>query len=287
MTATLRAAHARHAHHSGQRLDDTLDQYAGAMFSSFLCPADRATLHIIGTRAYHLAAKAPARAYLAAPTWLRAGERWVAVYLGANVPAPRAVPVPAAIEVPPGRLAAPPTHYLVLARCGMDDIPMRLCRDVEDAVALCNAATREQVIRAAGAVLDAEVSHVIGVGYVRFAGEQPRRYVHVRDLDRDEIAVPPGKLSSPDADRAHLTATLGDHRVRLCPMPDTWSETVLTINRWQRADPDLHDFGTDKIDGDCPEYAAVKACLLATAIDRAERDEDARGMLGATSNELV
>jgi hypothetical protein len=197
MTATLRAAHARHAHHSGQRLDDTLDQYAGAMFSSFLCPADRATLHIIGTRAYHLAAKAPARAYLAAPTWLRAGERWVAVYLGANVPAPRAVPVPAAIEVPPGRLAAP-------------------CPD-----------------------------------------------------------------------RAHLTATLGDHRVRLCPMPDTWSETVLTINRWQRADPDLHDFGTDKIDGDCPEYAAVKACLLATAIDRAERDEDARGMLGATSNDLV
>lgn len=443
MTATQRRESARQAHHSGQRLDDALDAYAGAMFSSFLCAADRRALCAIGRTLHGLASKVPGRAYLAAltalllaasltlapsllpsavlialvagvlgmarvvrealraadvpvaavaaPTWMRAGEQWVCVYLGANVPAPLAVPVGGDIVVPAGRLAAPAARYLVLARCGMDDIPLSLVDTPEDAVAACRTVTPDQIVQAARAVLDAEVSHLIAVGYVRFKGTRASRYVNVRDLDRDGITVPPGRLAAPQGhtpgrwevrregdllgifagdyclngmavseatsgqlhrdglpmseaeivadfrliaaapdllaacesavqfirngidfgyirrpeegspeaatlpallaavERArgeqaitvppgrlaaptHLAADLAGVRVLLCPLPDDWMDLVGTIRRWQRADPHLHDFGSSMFDTGPEEYAAVKARLLAEAMDRAGAD---------------
>ena len=73
-------------------------------------------------------------------------------------------------------------QYLVIGRCGMDDIPMRLFDSHAAAEDYIKAATEVDVIEAAEGVMGVGVSHVIGLAILTFRGGIPGRVTHAREL---------------------------------------------------------------------------------------------------------
>ena len=58
--------------------------------------------------------------------------------------------------------------FLVLARCGMDDVPMRLCESKTDAYEYARSLTPDDVREAAGIVCGVGVSDVFTLCVVEF-----------------------------------------------------------------------------------------------------------------------
>ncbi len=76
--------------------------------------------------------------------------------------------------------------YLVLARCGMDDVPMRVFGGLKEAIDYALGLTREEVMNAAVRVLDLEVTHIITACVVPFVGGVAKECIRLPlDLDND------------------------------------------------------------------------------------------------------
>lgn len=80
--------------------------------------------------------------------------------------------------------------FLVVVRCGMDDLPVRLIADEEAAMSYASAVPAADVALVKKTlVLDTSVFH--GTGVVLFVNGQPVGYRHVLDFDdMDEADVP-------------------------------------------------------------------------------------------------
>jgi hypothetical protein len=70
-------------------------------------------------------------------------------------------------------------EFLVLARCGMDDIPLRLCADAHEADDFVAKVDPAYVIRCAGRVYDLDASAVISIGVVKFIDGEPQTFQEV------------------------------------------------------------------------------------------------------------
>lgn len=49
-------------------------------------------------------------------------------------------------------------QYLVIGRCGMDDIPMKLCKSLSDAYAFAEEVTERKIAQAAWKIMGVDVS---------------------------------------------------------------------------------------------------------------------------------
>ena len=72
--------------------------------------------------------------------------------------------------------------WLVLGRCGMDDIPLRLYADRKLAEVYASNVEEVVVRNTANAVLDMTVSHVIGTCLVQFVDGIPIGRLWVKDF---------------------------------------------------------------------------------------------------------
>ena len=73
-------------------------------------------------------------------------------------------------------------QYLVLGRCGMDDVPLRLCATRKEADSFARTVTEDLVVRMAGDVFDVDVSVFCDVSIVPIdAKGRPRKFIWVKD----------------------------------------------------------------------------------------------------------
>lgn len=75
------------------------------------------------------------------------------------------------------------SYYLVLARCGMDDVPMAICQSMEDAMNLARGLTQEDVERVANDVLSCPVSTHVCISILTFENGLPVDCMVARDWD--------------------------------------------------------------------------------------------------------
>lgn len=73
--------------------------------------------------------------------------------------------------------------YLVLARCGQDDMPLYLFDNIEDARAQANNLMPEDVIGVADMVFDNDISDVINVGVATFIEGHIEKWEIVKSFD--------------------------------------------------------------------------------------------------------
>jgi hypothetical protein len=73
-------------------------------------------------------------------------------------------------------------QYLVIGRCGMDDVPIRLCETQKQARRCAGRLLKWQIARYALRILDIDPSIFCSTGYVPFINGRPRPYVLVREL---------------------------------------------------------------------------------------------------------
>lgn len=78
-------------------------------------------------------------------------------------------------------------HYLVIARCDMDDVPLRLFDNPKLADRYADAVTREQVIETAWKVMRIDLSAVGAVGVVEFTDGMPSVFMGVIDFDEADV----------------------------------------------------------------------------------------------------
>jgi hypothetical protein len=76
----------------------------------------------------------------------------------------------------------PVFHHLVLGRCGMDDVPIRLLGDRQEAVNLAHTVTPAWIKRAARRVLELDVSIICNVSVVTFRNGIPTGFVVVKEF---------------------------------------------------------------------------------------------------------
>lgn len=77
--------------------------------------------------------------------------------------------------------------FLVVGRCGMDDVPLRLFGGLKEARDYALGVSRQDVIDAARTCLSLSVSYVVCVSIVAFVGGVPQAGVTaVKDLDEGE-----------------------------------------------------------------------------------------------------
>jgi hypothetical protein len=63
--------------------------------------------------------------------------------------------------------------YLVVGRCGMDDVPVELCDDIWTARKVAKATTKSQINEIAGIVFSMDVSVFCNVAVVHFHNGEP------------------------------------------------------------------------------------------------------------------
>jgi hypothetical protein len=76
--------------------------------------------------------------------------------------------------------------FLILARCGMDDVPMRLCESMADACEFARSLTTKDVQEAAETVCGVSVSEVITLHVVEFHDGVPLPVESVPFLEVDD-----------------------------------------------------------------------------------------------------
>jgi hypothetical protein len=64
--------------------------------------------------------------------------------------------------------------FLVLGRCALDDVPLRLCRSKAEALTLAGRVTEDDVVEAAAHVIEVDVATFINVAVVEFRDGVPR-----------------------------------------------------------------------------------------------------------------
>jgi hypothetical protein len=74
------------------------------------------------------------------------------------------------------------TKYLVIGRCGMDDIPLRLADTLEDALYLAQSVTENVITRMARKVMEVDVSHICNVSIVLFKRGIAQRSLLVKEF---------------------------------------------------------------------------------------------------------
>jgi hypothetical protein len=73
--------------------------------------------------------------------------------------------------------------FLVIGRCGMDDVPLRLFPDYKTAADYAAGVTRQDVISAADAVYRTDVSQIILVAVVEFKDGVSQEFHVEKDLE--------------------------------------------------------------------------------------------------------
>lgn len=77
------------------------------------------------------------------------------------------------------------SRYLVVARCGMDDLPLGLFDSFVEAEQYIASVDRGTVTGFAGSVFELDVSVFCNLSVVEFNGWMPVRWQGVRDLEHD------------------------------------------------------------------------------------------------------
>jgi hypothetical protein len=77
------------------------------------------------------------------------------------------------------------TGFLVIGRCIMDDVPLRLCATAQEAREFASVLNEGDVIAEAADVLNVGVSDVIGVDIVEFRDGAPVARQVCKDFDLD------------------------------------------------------------------------------------------------------
>lgn len=73
--------------------------------------------------------------------------------------------------------------WLVIARCGMDDVPMRMFPTRGDAGTWAAALTPDDVAKAAAKIMGVDASIILGVDILEFDGGKPREANSLADFD--------------------------------------------------------------------------------------------------------
>jgi hypothetical protein len=75
--------------------------------------------------------------------------------------------------------------FLVIARCGMDDIPLRFFTTREEALENARSTTVESILDLAPEIMCVDVSIVINVSILEFCSGVPKVVVEVWSIDGD------------------------------------------------------------------------------------------------------
>jgi hypothetical protein len=76
--------------------------------------------------------------------------------------------------------------FLVIGRCGMDDIPLQLCATREEALENARSVTGEDVLALAPVVMGVDVSVFVSVCILEFRDGKPREVEWVWGNDGDD-----------------------------------------------------------------------------------------------------
>lgn len=82
--------------------------------------------------------------------------------------------------------------FLVLAGCGIDNIPIAMFDDIHTATAVAVSTTENDVKKIARELLKLDTSHIICIDIITFVDGYPVERKKVKDFDddSDEVAVP-------------------------------------------------------------------------------------------------